>query len=402
MNNQDRVAERPPTPVAPDRPESSQPEPRSGRRWRRLRIGLVLTASVGWLLYVLLHRLLSGRTPLWAPFDLMPPIAFIGIPVVLAALIPLVRPFHWRWLPIPVVAGLVGAGLSGINLATLWYTPPAAPPGAITVVAWNTEFWDQDWRGDGGHRADFYEFLHRLDADVYLLSEYLYSAGGDAMDGKFTGDMAVRIDTSARLAREFPGYQVAVAGEQITLSRLPIVSYHGLDLRGWVPAEQREIPADMRDFPDSYTTETLRTDIRLNGTVVSFYNTQILQPPLDWHLYRRASRDSNRWKYDRREASYRALRADIEANHNPVVLAGDLNTSPAMGILRLLPGKLVDHTRALSSLYPTTWLAGEFELWRLDRLLTTADLTVHRYELLDADGQSDHRPQRTVISLSTD
>jgi hypothetical protein len=73
-------------------------------------------------------------------------------------------------------------------------------------------------------------------------------------------------------------------------------------------------------------------------------------------------------------------------------------TRPAT--LRVLPESLVDRTPALSSIYPASWLAGTFELWRLDWLLTTEDVAVHRYELLGADGHSDHRPQRVVLSVT--
>ncbi|GAA5049305.1 hypothetical protein HNP84_004306 [Thermocatellispora tengchongensis] len=374
---------------------------RPRRRWC-LGTRLVVTASVAWLLFLAAHLAASGRTPLWAPFDLIPPLLFLAVPALLLVVAPLARPVRRRIMPLLVAAAVLGAGQSGVNYATLWYDPPPAPPGAITVVAWNTEFWDQDLRtGDGERRSPgFYDYLRELGADVYLLTEYLYVDTAAPDTSRWTAGLAVRIDKTAELRRAFPGYHVAVSGEQITLSRFPIVAHRGLDMRPWLPAEQKEIPSALRDWPEGYTVETLRTDIDVNGKVVSCYATQVAQPPLDWRLHRAESRDDNRARTLRREASLRAIQADIAANPNPVVLAGDLNTSPAMGVRRMLPDRLADATPALSSLYPATYQAGGAELWRIDWIHTTPDVTVHRYELPGAAGLSDHRAQRVVLSVT--
>jgi endonuclease/exonuclease/phosphatase family metal-dependent hydrolase len=68
-----------------------------------------------------------------------------------------------------------------------------------------------------------------------------------------------------------------------------------------------------------------------------------------------------------------------------------------MGVLAMMPDRLVDQTRALSSLYPATWPVGR-SLWRLDWLFTTRDVTVHAYDLLDPQGLSDHQVQRITLS----
>ncbi|MFC4536179.1 endonuclease/exonuclease/phosphatase family protein [Sphaerisporangium dianthi] len=377
---------------------------RPRRRWC-LGTKLVVTASVAWLLFVAAHLLASGRTSLWAPIELIPPLLFLVVPALLMIVAPMARPVRWRIMSLLVVTGVLGAGQSGINYATLWYTPPPAPPGAITVAAWNTEFWDQDWRTAAGERYSpgFYDYLRGLNADVYLLSEYLYidiKAGDLMAQGWGEADLALRIDKLPELRRAFPGYQVAVAGHQITLSRFPIVGRRALDMRRWLPADQKVIPEKVRDWPESYAVETLRTDIDVNGKIVSFYDWHAGQPPLDWRLYDAQAREDNLSRKLRREASYRAVGTDIAANRNTVVLAGDLNTSPAMGIRRLLPERLVDQTRALSSLYPTTFRAGSDDWWRIDWMYTTPDVTVHDYELPGSEGLSDHRAQRVVMSVS--
>ncbi|HEX6467978.1 MAG TPA: endonuclease/exonuclease/phosphatase family protein [Streptosporangiaceae bacterium] len=363
---------------------------------------LVVTASLGWLAFVLLHRLLSGRTWVWAPFDLLPPLVFVAVPVALLAVAPLARPVRWRIMAVLAGTIALGAPASGVNLAALWYSPPPAPPGAITVVSWNTEFWDQNLRTARGKAFDagFYDYLRGLHADVYLLKEYLYfDTSKGSLGGTWTADMARRIDKAPELRRAFPGYRIAVAGDQITLSRFPIVGQRAVDLRPWLPSKWKAVPAELRDWPDEYTTETLRTDIKVNGTVVSFYNAQPIQPPVKWRLYEGAARATDRYTLARQQASYRALRADVDANDHPAVLGADLNASPAMGIRRLLPKRLVDRSPALPSIYPTSWQAGGLDLWRIDWLLTTRDITVHTYEMVGPAGLSDHKAERAVLSV---
>jgi endonuclease/exonuclease/phosphatase family metal-dependent hydrolase len=387
-----------PVATAPDRPRAAVLQP----RWRRRLARTTAAAGAAWLAFVLAHLGLSGRTPLWAPLDLTPPLLFAAVPAVLLAAGAALsrwarRRVRWTLLAGPVAAGLLGAGLSGINPAALWYDPPPAPPGAITMVSWNTEFWDQDWITGGRLDADdLYRYLRSLDADVYLLHEYLHlNDGATDIHAK-----AVRLAEEPRLRREFPGYQIAVAGEQLTLSRFPIVAQRGLEITRWLPADLRALPPALADFPASYTTETLRTDIAVHGTTVSFYNAHVHQPPHEPLVYRGADRAANRYNHARRVASYRALDADVRGNPNPVVVGADLNTSPAMRMRRLLPEGLVDHTRALESMYPATWRADGTPLWRIDWLLTTAEVAVHSYEMLDPAGLSDHRAQRAVLSLS--
>src|SRR5262249_16646884 len=140
----------------------------------------------------------------------------------------------------------------------------------------------------------------------------------------------------------------------------PVLNVKGVDSRPWLPADLRQVPPAQRDHPEFYTTHALRTDLLVEGRVVSFYNVHLDQPPSHYTMYKGSTRASARFNDAKRHASYEAIRAEVEANHNPIVFGGDLNTSPAMGIRRLLPGNLVDHTNALSSLYPFSWKARSY------------------------------------------
>lgn len=383
--------------------EGAAPEaghPRRRGPWRRWGTRLLVGACLAWLVFVLAHRVLSGRVFWWGPFDLAPPLVFVAVPVVLLALVPLARRAR-RWLvAVPALALLAGASFSGLNPATLWHTPPPAPADALDVVTWNTEYWDQDLQpGQERDTEDFYRFLRERDADVYLLHEYAHV---DFTPADIFAQVQP-IDHMQRLRAEFPDYDIVVEGRNITLSRYPVVGSDWLDSAPHLPPDLRDVPAPMREYPLFYQSQAMRTDIRVDGATVSFYNAHLFQPPIRMLVMQSEPGstivDDDRFNHEMRRASFEALRQDVADNPHPVVLGGDLNTSPAMGMRRMLPDGLQDHTRVLSSLYPRSWPVGNPQLWRIDWLLTTPDVTVHRYQMTDPDGLSDHRLQQAVLSL---
>jgi endonuclease/exonuclease/phosphatase family metal-dependent hydrolase len=378
--------------------DPAPPEVAEAPRRRRWPGRLAATVCVSWLVFVVLHLVLSGRAYWWGPFDLLPPLVFAAVPVTLLAVALPARRARWRLTAVVAVALVLGFGSSGINIATIWYAPPPAPAGAITLVTWNTEYWDQDLE-PGGPRSttDFYRFLRGLDADVYMLQEYAHVD----LTREDVASQALAIDQEALLRENFPGYEIVIAGRDITLSRLPVVGHHWLDSTPFMPEDLRAVPPGLADRPLFYRSQTLRTDIQVDGETVSFYNSHIYQPP-QRILRLRSDRDRSMFAIDRfnfeiRRASFEAIAADMDQNTNRIIMGGDLNTSPAMGVLRMIPDRLVDQTRALSSVYPATWPLGS-DLWRIDWLFTTPDVTVSSYAFLDSQGLSDHRVQRIVLS----
>ncbi|MFI5843312.1 endonuclease/exonuclease/phosphatase family protein [Catenuloplanes sp. NPDC051500] len=372
--------------------------PSTTRRWTwRTRSILFLIGA--WLAFVLLHRLLSGRVWWWGVPELAPPIVFVLFPVIGLGLAALARPVRWPAAALAVLSLAAGASLGGLNPGVLWHRPPPAPADAIDVFSWNTWYWDTPGNAGteppagGTPAADvdaFYAYLHEQDADVYLLQEYIYFN----RDGR-----PVRVDADARLRQEFPGYRIDVVGELVTLSRLPVVEARPINLEPFLPAGRtlsKPGPADIAGT--YYTDKALRTDIDVYGTVVSFYNSHV-PTPVEMNA---ASFTPERMSeaHDSREASFRALAADLAGNPRPAFVAGDLNTSPVMGIQRLIPDRLRDAGPALRSPYPVSWDDRRLGLWRIDWVFTTPDVTVHRYELIPTRGQSDHRGQSLLLSLS--
>lgn len=395
------VEEASPEPPATKSPPRAEDTGDSRSRRRQLS-WLVLTAAGLWLAFTAAHRLLSGRAWWWNLPDFAPPLAFLAVPVALLAVLALIpaarqaRAARGAGAALVVAALVLGWPCAGVNLATLWHRPAPAPADAITVFSWNTRYWDElDRTGPGGEPIRdpdrFYRYLRAQAADVYLLQEHLYTDRTD-----WTPLPADGLD---RLRREFPGFHVATSGGLVTLSRFPIVLNRPLDLRPWLSTPWPDLPPADAPLPAHHTFKTLRTDLAVSGQVVSFYNAHFKVPITG--LPTRS--DDTAWdavaRHDIRAANYQALASDVSHNPHPILLAGDLNTSPAMRLVRTLPDRLVDAAPALDSLYPTSWARYGLPLWRIDWVFTTSDVDVHEYRMVPQGDRSDHNGQLVVVSM---
>ncbi|MGI5151626.1 endonuclease/exonuclease/phosphatase family protein [Plantactinospora sp. CA-294935] len=335
---------------------------------------LLVTATAAWTTFLLLHVLLVGRWWPWFIFEATPPLAVVTVPLFFLSLVPFARQMRCRLSVVLVLVLLSGTQLAGYGPACA-DTATGGPGGStVKVFAWNTDYWEMVNDEDA-----FYAFLRQQDADIYLLQEYVYRRGEP-----------LRIDESARLRTEFPGYQMSVEGELVTLSRLPIVAAYHHPVPG----------TGMEWFRKG--TKAQRTDIRVGGRVVSFYNVHLPVPfrisgnPLSGGFYR-ALKEQGVWRL----RELRKLRADLAGNPHAAVLAGDFN-SPWMELSP--PGADIRvHVPTGSLAPPGTWPAADYplpRLWRLDWLFTTGDLTALDYRLgSGGEAFSDHAAQvfRVVV-----
>ncbi|GGS17242.1 endonuclease/exonuclease/phosphatase family protein [Streptomyces griseoviridis] len=368
-------------------PGPPRPRRRTGRRAARLLTGCLVL----WTAFLALFYALTGEHWWWRPLELMPPLTFVAVPLLLLLLTPLARGARVRLAAAALGCVLLALPLVGLNL----YALPglgggsATPPGAVRVFSWNTEYWS-----DSDDPETFYRFLEEQRADVYLLQEQV--------SWDVPGHRPIRSDHVAELRARFPGYHVVAVGEILTMSRYPIEDWHGLDSWPYLPEDGTGMPPD-GTFPDYYRYKVLRTDLRIDGRLTTFYNVHV---PVQLDISMDPASDEftafMRAQEERRQAAYRVLEADLDRNRLPVVLAGDMNATSAMGELRGLGDRLRDALPASDRLYPVSWPAGGPSLWRLDWAFTSDAVKVHTYRMVDSGGMSDHRAQTLTLSLPGD
>ncbi|HKB30067.1 MAG TPA: endonuclease/exonuclease/phosphatase family protein [Streptosporangiaceae bacterium] len=334
---------------------------------------LLLAACLCVAAFLTCHLLANGRWWLWLLPTLAPPLLFAAVPAallaaaLLAAALGAGGPAPGRSLALAGAALVVAMPESGLRAGFLRRrSAPGAAADAVRIVSWNTYYWHQH---DDPER--FYAYLRGLDADVYLLQEYIYHVG----NWRFRP-----LDDDARLFARFPDYQVAVHGQLVTMSRLPV-----------------------EGTPTALAAEVLRVDLRLapGGTVLSTYNLHIpvqLGPfsPFS-RLFYRVVRERAR----ERDEQYGALVRDIAGNREAVIVAGDFNASPIVGDVHRLELAATDAIRASHSLYPVSWNCRRrlLKLWRLDWAFVSGGARVHRYEFVDPGGRSDHCVQRLLVTV---
>ncbi|MEV4710337.1 endonuclease/exonuclease/phosphatase family protein [Micromonospora sp. NPDC049374] len=335
------------------------------------------------MVFALAHVALSGRFWLWTLPGMLPPVTFVAIPFLLMLLASLARGRRVRTATASLVALLASFPFSGVNLAALDGAERVATNGpTLRVLSLNTDYWGQVRDGIWAEKRDrgrLLDYLRSLDADVYLLQEHMLRV--DNRPQPIT-DLA-----DARAA--FPGYQVVAAGTLLTLSRLPVVGHDVV--------HSRDEP--VLQFPAPYG---LRVDVQVGGRTLSTYNVhmpvQLLmeESPFSGNFYREI-----RERHERRSEEYRALTADVKANRNPLLVAGDFNTSPAMGDNRALLNATTDAAASSGDLYPVSWRVGGQvpKLWRNDWALLGNGARAVEYGFVDSMGNSDHAAQRLTVTL---
>ncbi|MFI5678202.1 endonuclease/exonuclease/phosphatase family protein [Streptomyces cellulosae] len=374
----------------PGEPDAGLDRPGPVRRAALLlpRVRWLWVATWLWLVLVLVHLALSGR---WWPMlmpDLAPPLVYAAVPLLLVAVAVTGRlrrdapPHRVTWTAVAgaVAALVLGWNSTGVQWGVLFHDAPAGSPD-LRVVSWNTRYWGSDT-----DRGRFYTTIRAQRADVYLLQEYLTTHDD--------GATVEPVDQLAQLRHYFPGYHIIVRGELVTLSRLPVVAARTVGAGAGVEH------ADASWQTQFDKEKVLRTDVRVGSRTVSLYNVHIPVQinmglsPLGSRLYR-MMRSNDR----DRQAQFAGLESELASNDLPTVVAGDFNTSPAMGDLRTLRGVMQDAADAGDSLFPGTWSFQGAPLWRLDWAFLSGSITADHYRIDPMDGISDHRAQIMSFTL---
>lgn len=348
---------------------------------------LLLSVGLAWLAFVVLHLVFAGRAWIWVLVDLMPPLLFVVVPLVvlvgLAALgLSTRRPTLsvTRWVILAAVVALtLGARGSGMVPAALWRsdTNPASAP-TVRVSAWDTYSWSTE------NPDVFYRLVTAENADVFLFQNHM---SGSAFDPQPARD-------ETQLAQRFPGYHLASAGGLLTVSRFPVVRQVAFDTGSTPPPG-----APGAAWPDFWAYRILRTDLDVKGRLVSIYNVHFFDlfyaeiSPASAEFYRAV-----RGLDTIRDRQFAALRADLTANTNPVVVSGNLNTLASMPVMSWF-SRYQDANDVGGSPYPVSLAFLGVRLWKVDWTFTSSDVDINSYELHTSLGLSPHNIQSTVLSL---
>lgn len=344
----------------------------------------ILILSSLWLLYAIAHEALTGDFWLWVIPGMAPPILFAAIPAAFVVAGLFLKRRRLAVVAVAAAAFVVSIPSTGINFAAVLHRESAqAAPASIHVVQMNTDYWGQMRDGtltDPRDKDAMLAYLRALDADVYLLQEHMQR----------DGDRAPPVTDFSDLDAAFPEYERAKAGTLLTLSRLPIVAQAVVN-----PGTR----SDLQLPPPPYA---LRTDVRVGDRVLSTYNIHMpVQIIIEDDWLDAAFYEEIRRRHHVRADEFAALTADVAGNADPLVIAGDFNTSPAMGDNRDLLAVTHDAARDSDLLYPATWrVGGQLPLlWRNDWFLVRNGLRVERFRSLDPQGNSDHLVQSVHLAI---
>jgi endonuclease/exonuclease/phosphatase (EEP) superfamily protein YafD len=237
--------------------------------------------------------------------------------------------------------------------------------GEINVLTFNTEYWHAS-------ENELVNSIGYKSLDVILLQEHLFKKGN-------VWGPTYRIP---QLKEAIEDRFVEESGEIVTISKWPIVF--------------------TKKFNDGNPEgQTLRTDIAISGEVISIYNTHLpvhMHPDLlsnPMKFYKDAA-----YNAERRRKSLEIIVDDIEHNNNPVLIAGDFNSSTAMHATSWFQKNLIDSYAALHCKDDAdTFSIGKFLHWRIDYIYTSAQLLPTGYCTKKLESISDHRAVLASFNL---
>ncbi|HEX2925589.1 MAG TPA: endonuclease/exonuclease/phosphatase family protein [Ruminiclostridium sp.] len=336
-----------------------------------------------WLAFVVAHIVLAGRVFFWNFPASMPTFFFTVISIVV--LIYFILQKKKKAPDILVV--IIALVLSVTQLDVVLPVKVPKQPGngdysTVRVMSWNTNMWDQDKNKDS-----FYSFIKKQNADIYLLQEYLHYQT-DKDSGKpyrlcnivpgFPLHYA-HFDDSERIKKEFPGYNFSINNQFVIISRYPIKRSY-------------------TDYSEQYTV----SDVDINGRNVRFFNVHMLLHMETTNPFKSYFYDIMHRRYLARVVGFRDLERDTESAAKDYFIAGDFNSSKAMGVMGRLLKENEDGARYGGQLLPLTYQLNGFKLWRIDYALipkSKDNISFHSYKTINPEGLSDHNPLFLTLDI---
>ena len=352
--------------------------------------GIFTAVTVVWLVFTVLHIILTGKIYLWNFLSNIPTFSFVLIPLFL-----LVCEIVWKKRKLYVILIIVLSLILGftqldINLFRLkGHVAQSNEYTKVKIFDWNTCLWVQD-----KDKKQFYEFLKKQKADIYILQEYLniLPTFREPSKEEVERRKLIRICTTVpgfphiyqpiddlkAIKEAFPDYHITIDTQYVILSRYPI-------------------KASYMDKSEQYAV----TDIDINGRLVRFYNVHLLlhvEPvsPLRPYFYEALER-----RFKARKLGLQNLKKDIKNTDKDYFISGDFNSTKAMGVMGDFMEDHIDAVRYSNELLPLTFKYFGLNFWRLDYAFVKKDnknLMVESYKTVNSEGLSDHH----AMSLSVD
>lgn len=347
---------------------------------------VILFLSCIWLLFAIAHEVLTGEVWFWVLPGMAPPILFAVIPVIFLFSLVFTKKFRLPIVATAVLAFAISVPSTGINFSGYFQRTEIVKSNSastFSVVQMNTDYWGQLRDGtltDPRNKNAMLDYLKSLDADVYLLQEHMQRVG----------ELAPPVTDLSDVREKFPEYEAVAAGTLLTLSRLPVVEHNVVN---------PDSESDLQLPPPPYA---LKVNVRVANETLSTYNIHMpIQIIIEKNWFNADFYDEIFRRHHIRKDEYQNLLFDVSNNPLPMLMAGDFNTSPAMGDNRDLLGVMVDAASFSSTLYPSTWRVGGQlpRLWRNDWFLVKNNIQVEQFRSLNPEGNSDHLVQKVKLSI---
>ncbi|MCA9386564.1 hypothetical protein KC669_00870 [Candidatus Dojkabacteria bacterium] len=345
-------------------------EERSQIRFSSRPIGMIIKSiCIFWFLFLSIYFIFSDSTWIFSIFSIVPPISFLITSLILFALVVFITFSIDKTFKNSALLSVLGAILISTFFSDVFIlrTNNEIQDEDYILFNFNTEFWE-----DSEDIENFYQFLKQQNADIYQLQEYI-PAENENDHTKVSLDL-----TLDYLKEKFPNYEVIQFGEFVTMTRLPIFSYE-----------------------EQLDKKFLRTDIRIDDEIVSFYNVHMpvhvntdLRPD-----YVSLLKDMKERYSSRHELFYQLIN-ELKTNNRPKIISGDFNTTKSMRKMGSLMSFLNDAALEAEKFLVTSWEIKGLRAWRIDYVLGDQSITFSDYKTIDSTEYSDHWAQRVLFRLT--